>query len=120
MEKVIQPDDYLTSVDLKDGFYHFKVREDCQEFLSFEFEGTFYSFRVLCFGFCLSPYFFYKCLRPLVAYLRSLDIRLVLYVDDFLICAERARIRDHTDFVIHTLEDLGLHVNLEKSVLTPT
>lgn len=120
VEKVIQPDDYLTSVDLKDGFFHFKVREDCQEFLSFEFEGTFYSFRVLCFGFCLSPYFFYKCLRPVVAYLRSLDIRLVLYVDDFLICAERARIRDHTDLVIHTLEDLGLHVNFEKSVLTPT
>ena len=56
----------------------------------------------------------------MVAYLRSLDIRLVLYVDDFLICAERARIRDHTDLVIHTLEDLGLHVNFEKSVLTPT
>ena len=120
VEKVIKPDDCLTSVDLKDGFYHFKIKEDCQEFLSFEFEGAFYSFKVLCFGFCLSPFFFYKCLRPVVAYLRSLDIRLVLYVDDFLICAEQALIRDHTDLVIHTLEDLGLHVNFEKSVLSPT
>ena len=59
-------------------------------------------------------------MRPVVAYLRSLDIRLVLYVDDFLICAEQTLIRDHTDLVIHTLEDLGLHVNFEKSVLSPT
>ena len=120
VEQIIQPGDYLTSVDLKDGFYHFKIRENCQEFLSFEFEGNFYSFKVLCFGFCLSPYFFYKCLRPVVTYLRSLDVRLVLYVDDFLICAKETFIRDSTDTVIHTLEDLGLHVNLEKSILEPS
>ena len=80
----------------------------------------YYSFTVLCFGFSLSPYFFYKCLRPVVAYLRSLDIRLVLYVDDFLVCANRASITDHTDTVLHTLQDLGLKVNFEKSVLKPS
>lgn len=120
VEQIIQPNDFLTSVDLKDGFYHFRVNERHQEYLSFEFNRSFYSFKVLCFGFCLSPYFFYKCLRPVVSYLRSLDIRLALYVDDFLVCAKKSTIRDHTDLVIHTLEDLGFHVNTEKSVLTPT
>ena len=120
VEQIIQPNDYLTSIDLKDGFFHIKVHEDFQKYLSFEFNEKFYSFTVLCFGLCLSPYFFYKCLRPVVAYLRSLDIRLALYVDDFLICADKAHITDHTDTVLHTLQDLGLHVNSEKSSLEPS
>ena len=49
--------------------------------------------------------------------MREQGIRLNLYVDDFLICALGSRFRDHTDFVLHTLTDLGLRVNLEKSEL---
>ena len=119
VEQIIKPKDYLTSIDLKDGFFHIKVHKDFQKYLSFEFEGNFYSFTVLCFGFCLSPYFFYKCLRPVVKYLRTLDIRIALYVDDFLICSDKALITDHTDTVLHTLEDLGLHINSDKSCLEP-
>ena len=52
-----------------------------------------------------------------MTYLRSLDIRLNLYVDDFLIAAALATFRDHTDLVIDTLLDLGLRVNFEKSEL---
>ena len=52
-----------------------------------------------------------------MTYLRSLGIRLNLYVDDFLIAAALARFRDHTDLVIDTLLDLGLRVNFEKSEL---
>ena len=119
VEQIIRPKDYLTSIDLKDGFFHVKVHKDFQKYLSFEFEGIYYSFTVLCFGFCLSPYFFYKCMRPVVKYIRSLDIRIALYVDDFIICADKAKITDHTDTVLHTLEDLGLHINSEKSCLEP-
>ena len=120
VEQIIKPNDFLTSIDLQDGFFHIKVHANYHQYLSFEYNGVYYSFTVLCFGFSLSPYFFYKCLRPVVAYLRSLDIRLVLYVDDFLVCANRASITDHTDTVLHTLHDLGLKVNTEKSVLKPS
>ena len=57
VEQIIQPNDQLTFVDLKDGFYHFKVSEKYQEYLSFEFNNSFYSFRVLCFGFCYPVFF---------------------------------------------------------------
>ena len=84
-----------------------------------EEEGKYFSYVVLPFGFSLSPYFFTKVLRPVVKYLRSQGVRLSLYVDDFLICASASVITDHTDLVIHTLNDLGLKINLEKSILRP-
>ena len=117
VQQIIKPKDFLTSIDLKDGFFHIKVHPDHQKYLSFQFDNAYYSFTVLCFGFALSPYFFYKCLRPIVAYLRTLNVRLVLYVDDFLVCSSEATIADDTDTVVHTLEDLGLRINNEKSVL---
>ena len=41
-------------------------------------------------------------------------------MDDFPICAKVSLITDHTKFVLNTLEDLGLKVNIEKSVLKPS
>ena len=120
VEKVVEKNDYFTSVDLKDGFYHIPVNQKYQAYLSFQFEGKFYSYVVLPFGFCLSPYFFAKVLRPVVKYLRSQGVRLSLYVDDFLICASVSLITDHTDLIIDTLDDLGLKVNIEKSNLVPS
>ena len=120
VQQVIKPNDFLTSIDLKDGFFHIKVHPDHQKYLSFQFDNAYYSFTVLCFGFALSPYFFYKCLRPVVAYLRTLNIRLVLYVDDFIVCSSESTIADDTDTVVHTLEDLGLRINNVKSVLKAT
>lgn len=117
---IVEPKDYLTSVDLKDGFYHIRVHDQDQHFLSFQFQGQYYSYTVLPFGFCLSPYFFAKTLRPVVKYLRQLGVRMSLYVDDFFICAKVKYITDYTDLVLNTLEDLGLHVNYEKSSLQPS
>jgi hypothetical protein len=120
VEQVVKEKDFFTSIDLKDGFYHVPVNKDYQKYFSFYFEGKYYSYVVLPFGFSLSPYFFAKVLRPVVTYLRSLNIRLSLYVDDFLICAEVSKITDSTDQTLHTLEDLGFKINLDKSVLKPT
>ena len=112
---VIKPNDYFTSIDLSDSFYHFQVHKDFQKYLSFQFEGQCYSYCVLPFGFCLSPYFHAKVLRPVVSYLRPSSFKLILYVDDFLIDSDFSTIRDHTDLLIDTLDDLGLRTNYEKS-----
>ena len=117
---IIQSNDYFTSIDLKDSFYHFKIHEQYQKYLTFLFENKLYSFCVLPFGFSLSPYFHAKILRPVVGYLRSQGVRLNLYVDDFLIASHRSLITDFTDLLIHTLEDLGLRINYKKSVTTPS
>lgn len=62
-------------------------------------------------------YFFCKTVRAVVSFLRENSIRIVPYVDDFLIMCEERVFTDHVDFVLHTLCELGFTINLEKSIL---
>jgi hypothetical protein len=68
----------------------------------------------------VSPYFFCKILRPIVAFLRSIGIQISVYVDDILISASEDLIEKHRDFVLEILQKLGLNVNFQKSDLLLT
>ena len=114
----VQNDDLLVSVDIKNGFYHVPVKECDRKYLSFMWRGEFYQFAVTPFGLRISPYYFCKIVRPVISYLRDLGVRLSVYVDDFCLAASRVLITDHTDLLLHTLEDLGFHVNFKKFYVT--
>ena len=60
-----------------------------------------------------------KILRPVVTFLRSLGLRLVLYVDDFILFAQKDAIVNHREQLLTTLKELGWLVNFEKSSLEP-
>ena len=115
----INNNDHLTSLDITNGFYHIPVSLDYRQFLCFQWKGVYYRFTVTPFGLCLSPFYFCKTLRPVIAYLRDLGVRLSVYVDDFCLAAPKSLARDHTDLLIDTLTDLGFHINIKKSQLVP-
>jgi Reverse transcriptase (RNA-dependent DNA polymerase) len=73
-------------------------------------------------GSSLSPYLFNLLLRPVVRAIKEeLGIRMILYVDDFLILANsKEQCEDHTRKVLELMMELGIHINIEKSVLTPS
>ena len=58
------------------GFYHVPVHVEDRQFLCFEWKRTYYRFTVTPFGLGVSPYYFNKVLRPVIAYLRDLGVRL--------------------------------------------
>ena len=68
----------------------------------------------------LFTYYFNKFIRPILGFLRSLGIRVSVFVDDFLLADTESRIRDSSDQLIHTLTDLGFTVNLDKFCLEPS
>ena len=74
---------------------------------------------MLNFGCSIAPYIFTKVLRPVVRYLRECNIRLILYVDDFLICGPKETLSVDIELVVDTLNDLGWQINIEKSILVP-
>lgn len=117
--KLLQPSDYFVSTDIRDGFFHIPVHKDFRKYLGFKWNGIYYSWNVLVFGLCCSPYYFNKIVRPVITYLRSLGLRVTVFVDDFLLAAHISCITDHKDLLLHTLQDLGFSVNFEKSVLVP-
>ena len=67
----------------------------------------------------LQPIFFRQNLEAMCRFLRSKGIRLLCYMDDFLIAAAENDICEHRDLVLDTLKELGWCVNYEKSSLEP-
>ena len=115
----IDPEDFMITTDIKNGFHHIGISPEDQKFLGFQFEGQYYTWCVLPFGATFSPYFFSKTLRPVVQYLRQNDIKAVCYVDDFIAADAEVNIEVKKDFVLHTLTRLGFTINFKKSNLVP-
>ncbi len=118
---LIQPGDFLTSIDLKDAYFSVPVRQQDRKYLRFIWQGQRYQFTCLPFGLRTAPRVFTKVTKPVISEARERGIRTVIYIDDTIImsrCPEQAS-RD-TTFLQHTFSDLGFNVNLEKSALSPS
>ena len=113
--------DQLMTFDLEQGYYHIEINERYRKYLGFEWAGQFYVWNVLPFGLSVAPLVFTKMLRPVAQHLRSLGLRISVYLDDFLLMVAAGELPvQHRDLLMRTLRHFGLHLNLEKSVLTPS
>ena len=89
--------------------------------LLFNLEGKTYQFNCLPFGLCTAPRVFTKVLKPSVEMLRSLGIRLVIYMDDMLLMASSEQmLMEHIQLSMYLLENLGFIINSKKSILCPS
>ncbi len=71
-------------------------------------------------GLSLSPRVFTKVVEGALTPLREVGVRILNYLDDWLILAQsREQLGDHRDLVLRHLSQLGLRVNWEKSKLSP-
>ncbi len=116
----IRSEDWFVTIDLKDACFHVSILPSHRKFLRFPFRGKAYQYRVLPFGLALSPRTFTKCVDAALAPLRLQGIRILNYIDDWLILAhsEQLAVR-HRDVVLAHMKELGLRLNAKKSVLSP-
>jgi len=97
------------------------IHESCRKFLRFLWKGTFYQFKALPFGLCSAPRIFTKVLKPVAAFLRSKAIRVLIYLDDFLLLAATMEVAvKNTQLIVILLQSLDFKINLKKSLLIPT
>ncbi len=118
--KCIQPQDWFAQIDLKNAYFHVSILPRHRPFLRFTFKGQAWQYRVHLFGLSLSPRVFTKVVEGTLTPLREVGIRILNYLDDWLILAQsREQLGDHRDLVLRHLSQLGLRVNWEKSKLSP-
>ncbi|KAL0183550.1 hypothetical protein M9458_019246, partial [Cirrhinus mrigala] len=116
----IRSEDWFVTIDLKDAYFHVSILPQHRKFLRFAFRGEAYQYRVLPFGLALSPRTFTKCVDAALAPLRLQGIRILNYIDDWLILAQSERLAaQHRDVVLAHMKELGLRLNAKKSVLSP-
>ncbi len=117
----IRPGDWFASVDLKDAYFHIQIAPHHRRFLRFAFENAAYQYSVLPFGLALAPRTFSKCVDAALSPLRASMMRILNYLDDWLILAQpRDTLLSHIDSLLIHLESLGLCVNRRKSILAPS
>ncbi len=110
--KCIQPQDWFAAINLKDAYFHVSILLRHRPFLRFAFEGRAWQYRVLPFGLSLSPRVFMKVVEGALTPLREVGVRILNYLDDWLILAQsREQLGDPRDLVLRHLSQLGLWVN---------
>ena len=97
------------------------VHHDSRRYLRFVVGGRTYQFRVLCFGLTTAPQVFMRIMAPVSAILHKYGVRMLRYLDDWLILAssEIACLQSR-DRLLTICTELGIQVNLTKSSLVPT
>ena len=92
-----------------------------RRYLRFVVEGRTYQFRVLCFDLTTAPQVFTRIMAPVSAILHKYGVRMLRYLDDWLILAssELACLQSR-DRLLTVCTKLGIQVNLTKSSLVPT
>ena len=117
---LMQKGDWLVKLDLKDAYLSVPIHPAHQKFLKFQWQGSTWQFQSLPFGLSSAPYVFTKLMKSVVATLRKLGIRLVLYLDDMLVMASsKEEAKRHLATIMQLLLSLGFIINLKKSVLSP-
>ena len=82
VKELLMPNDYLTSIDLKDAYFSIPIFEGHRKYLCFTWNDKFYSFCCLPFGLSPAPRVFTKTMKPVIASLRSMSMRVMIYLDD--------------------------------------
>ncbi|KAL0150616.1 hypothetical protein M9458_054077, partial [Cirrhinus mrigala] len=116
----IRSEDWFVTIDLKDAYFHVSIIPQHRKFLRFAFRGKAYQFRVLPFSLALSRCTFTKCVDAALAPLRLQGIRILNYINDWLILAQLEQVAvQHRDVVPTHMKEVGLRLNTKKSVLSP-
>ena len=104
----------------EDAYFTVPIDPEHQPLLRFIYGGTRYQFTCLPFGLGPAPLLFTKLLKPVVALLRRLGLRMIIYLDDIIIFNQTLEgiLRDR-DSTLWLLQNLGFIINWKKSVLHP-
>ena len=85
VRNLIQEGDWLCKVDLKDAYFCIPIHPDHRKFLRLIHEDQMLQYRSLPFGLASGPRLFTKIMKPVIALLRRIGVRLVIYLDDILL-----------------------------------
>ena len=88
----------MITVDIKDRSHHLGIHKDHQKYLGMAWQGHFFVWMVFLFEASCSPYFFNRLIKPVVTFLRSNNIRVAAFVDDFYQMCHPKVTTDHKIF----------------------
>ena len=117
----VRKNDFLLSIDLKDAYFQIPVHPSSRKLLRFVSNDTVYQFRAVCFGLSTAPQVFTRVFAAVSSWAHSRGVRLLRYLDDWLILSSsETKTRHHVDLLLTLCRSLGMVINTKKPDLSPS
>jgi len=116
----VEAGDFMCSFDLEDAYLNVPISDESQKYLCFRFEGRTFAFTCLPFGLSLSPIVFTKTAGIIASVCRRAGLKVVAYIDDFLISSRVDYARPHAEFAKWLLGFLYFKPKEDKCLWSPT
>ena len=101
----------ITSLDIKSGYHHIKVRDGDQEKLAFSFAGRMYEWNVMPFGPTNAPACFQAAMHKLFD---GLDF-MIIYMDDLTIVSDTIEEHlEHLQIVFDIMKEYRINLRIDK------
>ncbi|XP_068238598.1 uncharacterized protein [Palaemon carinicauda] len=114
----VRPRDFMCILDLKNTYLQIPIHLSSRKYLRFIYKYKIYQFKVLCFYHVTAPQVFTKVFALVSAWAYRNGIRLLRYLDNWLVLADlEVTLLHHRDMLLEFCLDLGILINLEKSSL---
>ena len=118
----VREGDFLVSIDLKDAYFQIPVHQSLRKLLRFlsrgGWGGTVYQFKA---GLSTAPQVFSRVFAAVSAWAHSHGIRLLRYLDDWLILASsETEAKKNVQDLLSICHSLGIVINEDKSNLVPS
>ena len=117
----VREGDFLASLDLKDAYFQIPIHGSSRKLLRFMSEGTVYQFKALCFGLSTAPQVFTRVFAAVSAWAHSRGIRLLRYLDDWLVLSSsEKKAKESIRELLSLCRTFGIVINEKKSDLVPS
>ena len=115
---ICQRGGFSASLDLKDAYFQIPIHGSSRKLLRFMSEGTVYQFKALCFGLSTAPQVFTRVFAAVSAWAHSRGIRLLRYLDDWLVLSSsEKKAKQSIRELLSLCHTLGIVINEKKSDL---
>ena len=115
VKSFMQQGDFMMKLDLKDAYNALPIHPSHRKYLRFIYQDRTYQFQCLPLGLSSAPRAFTKTRKPVLAVLRSMGIRVVIYIDDMLLLHQQSKVLQKIIAQVEDLlEKLGFLVKREK------
>ena len=117
---LIQKEDWMYKIDLRNAYWAVPVHREDRKFLAFQWKGKTCQWSVWPFGFGPIPRSFTKLLKAVMAALRKMGQRNSIYFDDLWGShQDKETAALHATLTVVLLEHTRWVINYEKSILDP-